>query len=70
MCDCVYVVNGTTGESLSLTIEERKKLASEWIKVSAGRSVIGFVFVVVMVVVVMVMVGGGGGCCGGCGGGW
>lgn len=30
-------MNGSTGESLSLTVEERKKLTEEWIEVAAGR---------------------------------
>jgi len=30
-------VNGTTGESLSLTVEERKVLVQEWIKAATGR---------------------------------
>ena len=32
-------VNGTTGEGLSLTIEERKQVAVEWVQVAKGRSV-------------------------------
>ena len=30
-------VNGSTGESLSLTVEERKLLAEEWIRVGRKR---------------------------------
>ena len=30
-------VNGTTGESLSLTVEERKLLTEEWIQTAIGR---------------------------------
>ena len=30
-------VNGTTGESLSLTVEERKRVLEAWLKESAGR---------------------------------
>jgi dihydrodipicolinate synthase/N-acetylneuraminate lyase len=30
-------VNGTTGESLNLTTEERKILAEEWIKQAKGK---------------------------------
>ncbi|XP_065900356.1 N-acetylneuraminate lyase-like [Dysidea avara] len=30
-------VNGTTGEGLSLTIEERKQVAVEWVQVAKGR---------------------------------
>ena len=36
-------VNGTTGESLSLTVEERKLLTEEWIQAAIGRWV-GFVW--------------------------
>ena len=36
-CPLVPLVNGTTGESLSLTIEERKLLAEEWIKQAKGK---------------------------------
>lgn len=28
---CVETVNGTTGEGLSLSIQERKQLAEEWV---------------------------------------
>ena len=31
-------MNGTTGESLCLTVSERKQLAEEWIRVARGRS--------------------------------
>ena len=31
------LVNGTTGESLNLTTEERKLLAEEWIKQAKGK---------------------------------
>mmetsp|Transcript_45287 Transcript_45287/g.114013 ORF Transcript_45287/g.114013 Transcript_45287/m.114013 type:complete len:318 (+) Transcript_45287:82-1035(+) len=34
--NCVFV-NGTTGESVSLTVEERKKVAEEWVAKAAGR---------------------------------
>ena len=37
MCNNSAAVNGTTGESLSLTVEERKQLASEWVKAAAGK---------------------------------
>ena len=30
-------VNGTTGESLNLTTEERKLLSEEWIKQAKGK---------------------------------
>ena len=43
------VVNGTTGEGLSLTVEERKLVAKEWVRVAKDKSV-----VVVMVMVTMV----------------
>ena len=33
----VYTVNGTTGESVSLTDEERKQVAKEWLKVAGKR---------------------------------
>ena len=36
-------VNGTTGESLSLTVEERKLLTEEWIQTAIGRWV-GFIW--------------------------
>lgn len=29
---CVETVNGTTGEGLSLSIQERKQLAEEWVR--------------------------------------
>ena len=35
----LYVVNGTTGESMSLTVTERKQLTQEWIKIVNGRCV-------------------------------
>ena len=38
-CCCLYLVlvNGSTGESLSLTVVERKLIAEEWMKVAEGR---------------------------------
>ena len=33
-----HAVNGSTGESLCLTVSERKQLAEEWVKVARGRS--------------------------------
>ena len=45
-------VNGTTGESLNLTIEERKLLAEEWIKQAKGKWV---VFVVMLYMEYMYM---------------
>lgn len=36
----LLVVNGTTGESMSLTVAERKFLAEEWCKKAVGRWVI------------------------------
>lgn len=33
----VYTVNGTTGEGVSLTDEERKQIAKEWLKVAGKR---------------------------------
>lgn len=30
-------VNGTTGEGMSLTVEERKTLAAEWVEKSRGK---------------------------------
>ena len=32
-----FPVNGTTGESVLLTIQERKTLAEQWMKASRGR---------------------------------
>ena len=37
VCVCVCVVNGSTGESLSLTVVERKLIAEEWMKVAGDR---------------------------------
>ena len=34
---CVHAVNGTTGEGLSLTTEERNAVAKEWIRVAGKR---------------------------------
>ena len=34
------IVNGTTGEGLSLTVEERKLVAKEWVQVAKDKSVI------------------------------
>ena len=34
---CFPSVNGTTGESLNLTTEERKLAAEEWIKQAKGK---------------------------------
>ena len=33
----LIAVNGTTGEGLSLTVEERQLATEEWVKVGAGR---------------------------------
>ncbi len=33
----VTIVNGTTGEGLSLTIAERKQVAEQWVKVGAKK---------------------------------
>ena len=35
--DKITVVCGSTGESLSLTVVERKMVAEEWMKASGGR---------------------------------
>ena len=35
--DKINVVCGSTGESLSLTVVERKMVAEEWMKASGGR---------------------------------
>ena len=32
-----HIVCGTTGESVSLTVSERKLVAEEWMKVAGGR---------------------------------
>ena len=34
---CVHAVNGTTGEGLSLTTEERNAVAKEWIRIAGKR---------------------------------
>lgn len=36
------LVNGTTGEGLSLTVEERKLVAKEWVRVAKDKLVIVF----------------------------
>ena len=36
----VAAVNGTNGESLSLTVAEREAVLEEWLKESAGRCIL------------------------------
>jgi dihydrodipicolinate synthase/N-acetylneuraminate lyase len=31
---CLIIVNGTTGEGISMTVDERKAVLEEWIKIS------------------------------------
>jgi len=35
-----FVVNGTTGEGCSLTVEERKQIAAAWCQLGKGKWVI------------------------------
>jgi len=32
-----FTVNGTTGEGISLNLEERKRVAEKWIEVGKGK---------------------------------
>ena len=36
-CLAWVLVNGSTGEGLSLTLEERKKLVEKWIEMGKGK---------------------------------